>query len=375
LVVRNQIPVPLNEVERLAALRQLCLLDTPPDAVFDQLTALAARTFGVPMALVSLVDARRQWFKSRVGLDVLETPREHAFCAHAINHVDVFVVLDAQHDERFSDNPLVSGFPHIRFYAGAPLVMRDGTCPGTLCIIGTEPRTEFTDEERRVLQDLASLVTARMETLRMVGYVDPQTKLPNRTRFAEDLDGWLADKSRKPDNVAATAVDVCGTAYYGAMVKALGHSYAEGYLLSATQRLKEALPSGMTLYRISISLFGFICGSADDEDLVPLFKRIIAAFESPIEHCDIPHGAKPTLGCVRVAQNGSGADVCRSLLALADSVREQGRDWGFFEHSGDEGQKRAFRVLPRCRPRWPGSISSALSISPASSSRTDGVSA
>jgi EAL domain-containing protein (putative c-di-GMP-specific phosphodiesterase class I)/GGDEF domain-containing protein len=295
--------------------------------------------------LVSLIDERRQWFKSKVGLSVPETPREDAFCAYAINRPEPFVVLDATKDERFVDNPLVTGAPHIRFYAGAPLITREGTCPGTLCIIGTEPRAEFTDDERRMLQQLAALVTARMETLRTVGFIDELTKLPNRTRFVEEIDAWLADGSGAPHQVVASAVDVCGAAYFSEMIKALGYSYAESYLLAARDRLMGALPSETTLYRIGTSLFGFVRQSASDESLVPVFERIVDSFTQPLEHQGIPHGARPTVGSVRLTQEGSAANVYRSLLAVTDTVREQGRDWGFFEHRRDEEQKRAFRVL------------------------------
>jgi EAL domain-containing protein (putative c-di-GMP-specific phosphodiesterase class I)/GGDEF domain-containing protein len=343
--MRKQIPTPLNEVERLEVLRKLCLLDTPPDPVFDQLAALAAHTFGVPIALVSLIDERRQWFKSKIGLSVQETPREDAFCAYAINQTEPFVVLNALDDDRFADNPLVTGAPHIRFYAGAPLVTREGVCPGTLCIIGTEPRTDFGEPQQRMLRQLANLVTARLETLRTVGYVDALTLLPNRTRFVEDIGLWLAQRSGEPHGMVAAAVDVCGSDYFSGMIKALGHAYADGYVVSARDRLVGTLPGGTNVYRIGQTLFGFFREAVDDDALTPLFERIVDAFERPLEHDGIPHGAEPTLGAMRLACDGDPADVHRSLLAVTDTVREQGRTWGCFEAGRDEEQKRAFRVL------------------------------
>lgn len=123
---------------------------------------MAARLLGCPIALVSLVDEKRQWFKSRVGLDVQETPREHAFCAHAILGSDVLVVPDATQDERFADNPLVTGDPSIRFYAGAPLWVGEGSSVGTLCVIDRKPR-EFDENDRQCLADLAAIVVDAME--------------------------------------------------------------------------------------------------------------------------------------------------------------------------------------------------------------------
>ena len=134
-------PRPANEPDRLQALRQLLILDTPPEERFDRLTAFAAQEFDVPTALLSLIDDDRQWFKSRVGLEATETPRDISFCGHAIMKNDLFVVEDASSDPRFADNPLVTGEPHIRFYAGAPLSAPSGHHIGTLCVIDTVPRT------------------------------------------------------------------------------------------------------------------------------------------------------------------------------------------------------------------------------------------
>lgn len=140
------------------------VLDTPPEAIFDHITRLAAMTFGVPTAVVSLVDADRQWFKSRVGLDATETGRDVAFCDYAIRQEGVMVVLDATADPRFCNNPLVAGALGIRFYAGAPLRHASGARLGTLCIIGYEPRTSF-DEERQ--QQLATMAEAVMAAISM----------------------------------------------------------------------------------------------------------------------------------------------------------------------------------------------------------------
>lgn len=134
-------PLPADEDERLNALRALLLLDTPPEERFDRLARFAAEQLGTPIALLTLVDGQRQWFKSRVGLDATETPREISFCGHAILKDELFVVEDASSDPRFSDNPLVTGDPHIRFYAGAPLSAPGGHHIGTLCVIDTVPRT------------------------------------------------------------------------------------------------------------------------------------------------------------------------------------------------------------------------------------------
>ncbi len=153
------VPAPLanDEAERLASLRAHRLLDTPPEERFDRITRIASALFDVPTALVSLVDADRQWFKSRQGLDATETPRDMAFCAHAILGDDVMVVPDALRDDRFADNPLVTGPPRVRFYAGVPLSGSQGRTLGTLCLLDSRVR-ELDEAQRRLLRDLGRLV-------------------------------------------------------------------------------------------------------------------------------------------------------------------------------------------------------------------------
>ncbi|MBI2289271.1 MAG: PAS domain S-box protein [Betaproteobacteria bacterium] len=154
--------IPSNEPERLAALRGYNILDTPAEAEFDDFTQLAAQVIGVPIALISLVDARRQWFKSKVGLDATETPRDISFCGHAIQGREVFEVPNALEDDRFRDNPFVTGDPKIRFYAGAPLTTPDGHHIGTLCVMDRVSR-HLTAEQRETLARLARQVVTLLE--------------------------------------------------------------------------------------------------------------------------------------------------------------------------------------------------------------------
>lgn len=135
-------PIPSDEAERLAALRALHVLDTAPERVFDDIVAVAAALFAAPYAVISLVDADRQWFKASVGIDVAETPRASSFCAHGILTDGALVVPDAREDPRFHDNPLVTDAPHVRFYVGQPLQLAGGQTIGVLCVIDVEARPD-----------------------------------------------------------------------------------------------------------------------------------------------------------------------------------------------------------------------------------------
>jgi len=188
-------PIPANDDTRLALLRSLGVLDTPPEPDYDELTQLAAQICNVPIALVTLVDADRQWFKSKVGLAATETARQHSFCAHAICDPaqDLFVVRDAQDDPRFARNPLVLEAPNIRFYAGAPLVTHDGWALGTLCVIDRQPR-ELTPEQIQSLGVLRRHVVNAIELRRLVA---------NQNRVIADLEGTR----RALDGARRTAED------------------------------------------------------------------------------------------------------------------------------------------------------------------------
>ena len=173
--------IPLGEQTRLDALRSLNILDSNPEERFDRLTRLAKRLFGVPIALVSLVDADRQWFKSCVGLKATETPRDVSFCGHAILQDDIFLIPDASVDERFSDNPLVTENPHVRFYAGCPLAVPNGSKLGTLCIIDVVPR-DLSPDDLSLLRDLARMAEQELAAVQLAT-MDELTLLSNRRGF------------------------------------------------------------------------------------------------------------------------------------------------------------------------------------------------
>jgi len=205
------LPKPLKERERLAALASYRILDTAPEQSYDDITAVAAQICGTPIALVSLVDPDRQWFKSRVGLDARETARNIAFCDHTIRGDDVMVVRDARQDERFRHSPLVLEEPHVRFYAGAPLVDSEGHNLGALCVIDRNPR-QLSDQQLAALEALARMVIDQLtqrrttrklaEALERVHLLDKLVpvcsyckKIREDNEFWQDLDTYLRQES------------------------------------------------------------------------------------------------------------------------------------------------------------------------------------
>lgn len=188
--------IPFNEINRLLKLKSYQILDTPNEVIFDNLTNLASSIFQVPIALVSLVDEKRQWFKSSIGLSVCETKREYAFCAHAINQKEAFIVNDARKDQRFSDNPLVIDSPNVVFYAGIPLIDSEGFALGTLCIIDHRPR-RFSKEKISQLELLAKQVVYSIESRLFEKEKEKTYSL--LTKLSESLPGVIYTYQVYPD--------------------------------------------------------------------------------------------------------------------------------------------------------------------------------
>ncbi len=175
------------EVARLAALNRYAILDSEPEQSFDDLVILAAHICQVPMAMLSLVDDHRQWFKSKLGVQVKETSRDSSICAHAIQQHDLFIVPDTLQDDRFRESPLVTGEPHVRFYAGAPLINEDGYALGTLCVLDREPR-ELSAEQKDAISALGRLALRQMELRLNLGLLKQALNDRTREEHARELE-------------------------------------------------------------------------------------------------------------------------------------------------------------------------------------------
>ena len=195
MVTATREPAPANEAARLEAVRRYDILDTPPDGAFDRITALAARLFDVPIAIVSIVDEDRIWFKSHHGLDIEQIDREPGLCASAILHREPWIVSDARRDPRALTNPLVAGEFGLQFYAGVPLRTSDGHNLGTLCVLDFEPRT-LDATETATLQDLATLVMSELE-FRLAGR-RAIAEASDREKLKDAFLGMLSHELRTP---------------------------------------------------------------------------------------------------------------------------------------------------------------------------------
>jgi signal transduction histidine kinase len=210
-------PLPDNEIERLAALYSLDILDSPPEKDFDDIVALAAGVCEAPMSAVSLVDADRQWAKAQTGVEVAETSRDVSFCAHAILGRDLMLIPDAREDERFADNPIVTAEGGIRFYAGAPLLTTDGFALGTLCVMDTEPR-RLDVEQQQALRALARQVTAQLELRRYAfALANTTARLQELERRKDDLAGLVGGELRSSLRLMSAYLERLGdTGYHDA---------------------------------------------------------------------------------------------------------------------------------------------------------------
>jgi signal transduction histidine kinase len=191
--------IPVNEAERLQALREYSILDTLPEKDFEDITKIASEICQTPISLITLIDEERQWFKSKIGIDGSETPREHAFCAHAINKPDeIFTIKDSRKDSRFSDNPYVTGAPNVVFYTGVPLVNEDGFALGTICVIDNKPR-ELNETQLQSLCALSNQVVKLLE-LRKVNKLleESQQEIENRNKELEQFGYVISHDIKSP---------------------------------------------------------------------------------------------------------------------------------------------------------------------------------
>ncbi|WP_455176003.1 putative bifunctional diguanylate cyclase/phosphodiesterase [Azospirillum largimobile] len=340
-------PMVPREEDRLAALQRYELLDTPEEPAFDQITRLAAKLLNVPVALISLVDRDRQWFKSRVGLPVRETPREQAFCAHALHSESLFVVGDASQDHRFAANPLVTGDPHIRFYAGAPLRTADGLTLGTICVIDDQPRPALSPGEEEALRDLSAMVMAHIEARRAVGYLHPVTSLWNRFRFLADIDALLTDPAAgEHTRLTVAVIDTAASQQYAELTRVLGQMCADAFEMDCARRIAACLPDRTRLYHLSPARFACILINRPENELAATLDRVGGAIRSPFHYQGVPIASSTGIGFVHHPDSpADSVELLRAAASAAHQSLETQKPWCAYDEEQDRASHRAFLLL------------------------------
>lgn len=337
--------VPRGETVRLAALDLTGLLGTPDEYVLDVVTGIGARLFDMPICLLSLVDAERQWFKSSVGMDLRETPRDISFCGHVVASASMMVVEDALRDPRFADNPLVRHEPRLRFYAGFPLRTPSGEVLGTLCVIDFKPR-QFDPKQQALLRDLASLaelslssrqvsaaqraLLANLEVARRESLLDPLLRIWNRGGLDALLEAQVADSTASGIPFAALMIDID---LFKMINDNYGHAVGDSVLKAVVRALRGNLRMGDELGRYGGDEFLALLPNTTADSAAVLARRLnqfIAAIrvETPAKS----RGCLVSIGCtvsIGIAEwSPARAESSEDMIARADAALLTAKRYG-----------------------------------------------
>lgn len=342
-------PIPEDDIERVEELQSLRILDTAAEERFDRYTRLISDLYEFPVVLVTLVDRDRQWFKSSCGLDFRETRRDLSFCAHAIMESGVFIVPDARKDNRFADNPLVTGHPHIRFYAGSTVRGPSGHPLGTLCVIDRKPR-EFDDRQCAQLTQFAELVerelqqTHELDKLRAAiefnAYYDPLTRLPNKRLLYDRLASLVAIREQEGGHLAVVLFNVGGLRYIN---QAFGTSTGDELLREVGNRLERTAPASASMGRLGGDEFVLIMPAPDANADDAAIETIRNALDRPYHAGGREHFINFRTGVSVYPEHGQTAHSLLDKAAAAIHTRESGDSTGTRHYS----QSHALRISER----------------------------
>lgn len=330
-----------NEEARLNALRDLHLLDTSPSDSFDRLTRLASKLLDAPVSTISLTDRDRQWFKSKVGVDITEIPREQAPCSYAIGDNEIFVVPDLQADARFVDSPLARA--GIRFYAGAPLFTRQGYGLGTLCVVDDKVR-DLDAEGHQVLRDLAGMVMSQIELSNTIGRSDAVTGLPNQHQMFEDLEDL--GRHHAGETMTAVMFELVSRSQSGHGQRVLGGSFTEALVRGGATRLRQSLGNSTRLYHVGPTRLAVLVTPefGGDPDIVT--AGLADLLRAPIECEGIP--VTPTLAvgsCLFPLGELPPRDVYRRMLNAVEDAFLSDDGHADYSPAHDLKHARSFMLL------------------------------
>lgn len=317
-----------DEALRLRTLNRYQVLDSQPEPQFNRIVSLARRALRVPIALISLVDEERQWFKAREGLSVQETPRSLAFCDHAIRRRAVMVVEDARLDVRFRDNPLVTGEPCIRFYAGAPLITRDGQALGTVCVIDRVPRS-FDEDDRETLSDLAAIVIDELELrlanreLAVLAQTDPLTGCLNRRTFFSLSEREMGRRRRTGGDIAVLVLDID---HFKKINDTHGHSAGDVVLAQFADQIAQTIRVQDVFARLGGEEFALVLPDASQAQAIETGERLRRIVEQTPIHTD--HGPISITVSVGAATVKPGEASVELALRRADMALYRAKHCG-----------------------------------------------
>jgi EAL domain-containing protein (putative c-di-GMP-specific phosphodiesterase class I)/GAF domain-containing protein len=331
-----------QELERIALIEALNVMDPALGSSLDPVTELAAFTFGTPIALISIVDADSQWLISRVGLTLQRTDRHHSICSCAIQSAGILQIEDLREDPRFRDNPLVTGPESMRFYAGAPLVTRNGIALGTLCLMDRAPRV-LSDNEQRQLQTLARVVVNQMELKMSLGRRDPVSGLPNRQQFQADLSLLShADGARHYTGVLLDVFDLQSANDAG---QALGMKPVESLLRQASLRVQEMLQDQAQVYHVAATRFAFIVRDHSREQIEALMGRLRERMRRPLMVGSIPMSPQFHAGlCDFQATAEETGDLVRKCLVAMHHALQTDACLCWYSADRDAHLRRRYRL-------------------------------
>jgi EAL domain-containing protein (putative c-di-GMP-specific phosphodiesterase class I)/GGDEF domain-containing protein len=328
-----------DEGARLDALYKLNLLDTSPSESFDRITRMASQIFGLPISAVSLTDHDRQWFKSRVGVEHMSIPREKAPCARVAESAEAVLIPDLLADDCYRTSVLAG--QGVRFYAGAPLITRDGFGLGALCVLGMEPRTA-TAAEMAALDDLAQMVMSQIELQHAFGRIDPLSGLPNRTQFVDDLDDLGRDNPGHPR--LAILIDLARAEQLNTGVRVMGSGYIDDMVQEATRTLRAILGPGRTIYQIAVTQFAFVAAPDIGEE------ACVAQLGLLLEQLRATSNARFVMSATTgvapfVTGQTSPRDVLRTAQNAALDARASETGVSVYSSSEDGAHRRRFDLL------------------------------
>ena len=316
-------------------------LESGSDPVLNSIVAMISDHFKVPTSLVSIIERDYQVFKARVGMEPERTSREMSFCVHGLDEGGVFEICDPLGDPRFSANPLVTGAPFIRYYAGAPLTIQPGRSLGRLCVIDHQAHLPMDEAGRSLLRNAARVVVARLESIHRAHYIDPMTGLPNRQRFEADI----IEGPEQGDRVAIL-IEPLSASGMDRLAKALGGGFFASFILAVKELLLTLLPDGARLYRPGTLGFVVLLKPSAVPSVPALVSRMVSAFDRPLYSAGVPVFSDVGISVLQLEREAAAStDILRLMASVTDAARRSEQRWLSYDPVIDSSLRRSTALL------------------------------